>query len=85
MMLLRPALLCQKDTVKVRSLGFLELCLYGIRELTSATSRSNQSEHSLNSPRPMRVDQSAPGSEPRGVTCSGKIVPGGAVLSVTGS
>ena len=31
----------------VGSFGCLELCLYGIRELASATSRSNQSEQSL--------------------------------------
>ena len=35
----------------------LELCLHGIRELASATLRSIQSEQSINSPRPMRVDQ----------------------------
>ena len=35
----------------------LELCLYVIRELVSATSWSNQSEHSLNGLRPMRVAQ----------------------------
>ena len=39
--------------------GCLKLCLYGIRELASVTSRSNQSEQSPDLPRPMRVAQPA--------------------------
>ena len=37
----------------VGGFGCLELCLYGIRELASAISRSNQSEDSLDGYRPM--------------------------------
>ena len=36
------------------------LCLYGVRELAKQHHETDQSEHSLDYPRPMRVDQAAP-------------------------
>ena len=43
------------ETPPTRGISCLELCLYGIRERVSAKSGSNQSEHSLDGARPMRV------------------------------
>ena len=74
-MLLTPALLCHNDTAQGTPSPLLSLwhkgasnrfflCMETTRmALESYSTNTNQSEHSLDSPRPMRVDQPDPFSQ----------------------